>query len=51
MGKLTCGDGLSSGEGNLVSEHHGVEVSTRAETAPKFADFHLGFRCVKDSKP
>ena len=51
MGKLTCEDGLRSGEGNLVSEHHGVEVSTRAEFTSRLADLNLEFRCVKDTKP
>ena len=50
MGKLTCEGGLRSGEGNLVSEHHGVEVSTRAETDPRFADFDLGSRSVRNTK-
>lgn len=37
--------------GSLVTEHQSVEVSTRAESPPRYADFDLGFRCVKDTKP
>ena len=50
MGKLVCGDGLSSEEGYLVPKHYGVEVSTRTETAPRFTDFDFGFRCVMNTK-
>ena len=50
MGKLTCGDGLRSEEGYLVPKHYGVEVSTRTETAPRFADFDFGFRRVMNTK-
>ena len=37
--------------GSFVTEHQSVEVSTRAESPPRYADFDLGFRCVKDTKP
>ena len=36
--------------GSLVTERQSVEVSTRAESSPRYADFDLGFRCVKDKK-
>ena len=36
--------------GSLVTERQSVEVSTRAESPPRYADFDLGFRCVKDKK-
>ena len=37
--------------GSLCTEHQSVEVSTPAESPPRYADFDLGFRCVKDTKP
>ena len=37
--------------GSWFTEHQSVEVSTRAESPPRYADFDLGFRCVKDTKP
>ena len=37
--------------GSFITEHQSVEVSTRAESPPRYADFDLGFRCVKDTKP
>lgn len=37
--------------GSFVTEHQSVEVSTRAESPPRYADLDLGFRCVKDTKP
>ena len=37
--------------GSLFTEHQSVEVSTRAESPPQYADFDLGFRCVKDTTP
>lgn len=37
--------------GSFVTERQSVEVSTRAESPPRYADFDLGFRCVKDTKP
>ena len=37
--------------GSLFTERQSVEVSTRAESPPWYADFDLGFRCVKDTKP
>ena len=37
--------------GSLVTERQSVEVSTRAESPPWYADFDLGFRCVRDTKP
>ena len=36
--------------GSLVTERQSVEVSTRAESPPRYADFDFGFRCVKDKK-
>ena len=36
--------------GSLVTERQSVEDSTRAESPPRYADFDLGFRCVKDKK-
>ena len=37
--------------GSLFTERQSVAVSTRAESPPRYADFDLGFRCVKDIKP
>ena len=37
--------------GSLFTECQSVEVSTRAESPPRYADFDLGFRCVRDTKP
>ena len=37
--------------GSFVTEHQSVKVSTRGESPPRYADFDLGFRCVKDTKP
>ena len=37
--------------GSFVTEHQSVGVSTRGESPPRYADFDLGFRCVKDTKP
>ena len=37
--------------GSLFTEHQSVEVSTPAESPLRYADFDLGFRCVKDTKP
>ena len=37
--------------GSLFTERQSVAVSTRAESPPLYADFDLGFRCVRDTKP
>ena len=37
--------------GSFVTERQSVEVSTRAESPPRYTDFDLGFRCVKDTEP
>ena len=37
--------------GSLFTERQSVEVSTRTESPPSYADFDLGFRCARDVKP
>ena len=37
--------------GSLFTERQSVMVSTRAKSLPSYADFDLGFRCVRDTKP